>query len=120
MDVYLFSLRGIQRRRAPHCKHLEAKGSAVVADGDSRGGIHAQHTLLSQPGGWACDCLYFECGCRSSQRSGRERSGGHYIAAPAGAICRDVAKERWAYKMLSRIRHRPLSLSLVSAVTPMK
>jgi hypothetical protein len=25
------SLRGIERRRAPHCKHLEAKGSAVVA-----------------------------------------------------------------------------------------
>ena len=25
----------------------------------------------------------------------------------------------WAYKMLSRIRNRPLSLSLVSAVTPM-
>ena len=60
-----------------------------------------------------------ECGCRSDQRSGCERGGGHYIAAPAGAICRDVVEARWAYKMLSRIRYRPLSLSLVSAVTPM-
>src|SRR5262249_25812239 len=110
-----FSVCGALR---PHCKHLEAKGSAVVADGDSRGDIHAQHTLLSQPGGWACDCLCFECGCRSDRRSGYERSGDHHIAAPAGAICRDVVEARWAYKMLSRIRGRPLSLSLVSAVTP--
>ena len=62
--------------------------------------------------------LVFECGCRSDQRSGCERSVGHYIAAAAGAICRDVVEAGWAYKMLSRIRDRSLSLSLVSAVTP--
>ena len=32
---------------------------------------------------------------------------------------RDVVEAGWTYKMLSRIRNRPLSLSLVSAVTPM-
>jgi len=62
--------------------------------------------------------MCFECGCRSDQRGRCERSGGHFIAAPAGAICRDVVEARWAYKMLSRIRNRPLSLSLVSALTP--
>ena len=37
--------------------------------------------LFSHPGGWVCNYFCFECGCRSDQRSGCERSGGHYIAA---------------------------------------
>jgi hypothetical protein len=96
---------------------MEPKGSGVVADGDSRGGIYAQYTLLSQPGGWACDCLCFECECRSDRRSGRERSGGHHIAPPAGAVEEEVGVVG-AHEVLSRIRNRPLRLSLISAVTP--
>ena len=71
---------------------------------DFRGDIQAQHTLLSQPGGWACDCLYFEC-----ERGGRERSGGHRIAAPAGAVeeVQEVGVVG-AHEMLSRIRNRAL------------
>ncbi len=101
----------------PLLQHVEPKRSDVVADWDFRGDIHAQHTLLSRPGGWACDCLCFECGCRSDQCGGRERSGGHHIAPPAGAV--EEVGVAGAYEMLSRIRNRPLRLSLVSAVTPM-
>ena len=84
-------------------------GAPFGGDGDFRGDIHAQHTLLSQPGGWACDCLYFECERRSDQRGGRERSGGHRIAAPAGAVeeVQEVGVVG-AHEMLSRIRNRPL------------
>ena len=81
----------------------------LVADRDFRGDIHAQRTLLSRPGGWAGYCLYFECERRSDQRGGRQGSGGHRIAAPAGAVeeVQEVGVVG-AHEMLSRIRNRPL------------
>ena len=97
------------------------KGNDVVADGDFRGDIHAQHTVLSQPGGRACDCFCLECERRSDQRGGREGSGDHRIAGSAGAVeeVQEIRVGVGLHEMLSRIRNRPLQLSLVSAVTPM-
>jgi hypothetical protein len=62
------------------------RGNVVVADWDFRGDIHAQHTVLCQPGGWARDRLCRECERRSDQRGGREGSGNHRIAGSIGAI----------------------------------
>ena len=64
--------------------------------------------------------LVLRVGYRSDQRSGRERSSVHHITTPAGAV-QEVEEVRvvGAHEMLSRIRNRPLQLSLVSSVTPL-
>jgi hypothetical protein len=64
--------------------------------------------FLSLAAGLAIAC-YFECERRSDQRGGPERSGGHRIAARAGAVeeVQEVGVVG-AHEMLSRIRNRPL------------
>jgi hypothetical protein len=106
--------------RAPHCNRVEPKGNDVVADWDFRGEIHAQHTVVSQPGGWARHRLCRECQRCSDQRGGREGSGDHRVAGSAGAVeeVQEIRMGVGLHEMLSRIRNRPLQLSLVSTVTP--
>ena len=68
-----------------------------------------RNTLFFLTGGWACDCLYFECERRSDQRGGRESGGDHRIAPPADEMeeIQEVGVAR-AHEMLPRIRNRPL------------
>src|ERR1700723_3594973 len=85
-----------------------SKGAPFVTD------IHAQYTFLSHPRGWACDCWHFERCRHADQRGGHERSGRLLIVFRADEMEEMAAG---AHEMLPRIRHRPLQLSLVSALT---
>jgi hypothetical protein len=80
------------------------------------GDIHAQHSFLSHPGGRACDRWYFDFeGWRHADRRDGHKTGGGFLI-----VCRADAMEEMAaraHEMLPRIRHRPLQLSLVSALT---
>jgi len=76
--------------------------------------MHAQYTFLSHPRGWACDCWHFERCRHADQRGGHERSGRLLIVFRADEMEEMAAG---AHEMLPRIRHRPLQLSLVSALT---
>jgi hypothetical protein len=80
--------------------------------------MHNTLFFRSLAGGLAIACAS-SAGAAPISAAAFKRGGGHDIATRARAICRDVVEARRTDKVLSRIRNRPLSLSLVSAVTTM-
>src|ERR1700739_1830511 len=94
-------------------RHVELKLGAVRCR-VYWGVIHAQYTLISHPRGRACDCWYFERWCDADQRRRHEGGGRLLIVSRVDAMEEMAARP---HEMLPRIRHRPVQLSLVSAVT---